>query len=1618
MRSLRKILVLVGILGALVMGTKTLSNESNFSATQIGPVAYYKFDGNYEDDSGNSNHGTPIGKTSFISGKVGQALKLDGISNPGYVRVSNNNSLQFTDKLTVAFFLRMDGSYGQTGADCSGGAVDKAAQTVFAKRGDRKGFYANFVVSSDEGKLSSGYSINVYNPPRADIGDSFPYQIGEWTHLAFVIDSGTLIEYVNGEEVARKENQVVNFTRANSEDLYIGIQNNTGYACLDFWFPLNGAIDELRFYNRALSQDEIKTLTNITPPTNNPPYIPSNPSPSTGSSSQSINTTLSWQGGDPDGDTVVYGVYFGTQTTPPLVSNDQTQTTYNSNTLKYNTTYYWKIVATDNHGSSTSCPIWQFTTTSNDGIKQITSGDFLDYSPDWSPDGSMIIFHSNRDNRTTPPSSCPVVWDIYGVNVDTAEIQQLTDNRATYYYANGLQNPRFLGTSSSTIVVEDVNFYYEYMRVDISNVPATRTIIDGTEANFDSLLLIPGGMGGYYIISSPDGSLLAWEIYYPSLKTEVRVANIFDITPGSQGNFGPSATQVGKTIFSTGRVWGISFSPDGSKIAISASKDGKGYDIYIAKTDGSGTPTRLTTSGQDRGVKNIMPDWSKDNQIAFESNQTGRSEIYVINPDGSGLIQVTFDGGGAPSWSPDSQHIAFVSSRTGNDNIWIASLYPGENQPPNTPGNPSPSTGSTNQPINTTLSWQGGDPDGDTVVYGVCFGTQTTPPLVSNDQTQTTYNPGTLKHNTTYYWRIVATDNHGSSTQSSIWQFTTSDTPYNPMLSIPSYGPNKVTAFPKTIVSYVIRVQNNGSMKDTILLTTQTIPQVDGITLSTDSVILSPGESKIVNLYAEIKGDGSEIKITVTGTSQGDSSKKGSCEISYDSENWFPLRVRIVFYKISLSFDVPKHVKKCVGSQGTWSIIDLVFDPKNAEENLREFFFHISDNDTKGSASLKIEFPNDYNIIATDFDVSEDGYSFPNWPLIDLPDWVSEKTFLGHCYGMSATSILYFTGALTRPYNATSTYCLPKKWEVTTKISLYQFSLESFRAGNQIEKSPPLENEEYKKLKEGLKDGPVIITGFFAKKHSVVAYKIIEFSNKAYILLYDNRSPHDSSDQKKFLESFYCAIYDFESGRFKDVDGNYSKFVVTKPELVVQQILLSIKCPVNVQITDQHGRIIASDGTNQIPDADMIIGSDTKIFSLPATLTYSTQINAYDKGSFTLSVTTPTEDGDSYAFVAFENIPISSSTKASITLQPDTGPGSMSIDYDGNNVVDELRMPDSSLTQKPFIAKSEGGTLTLQDGTRIIIPQNVLSEDAEVMLSSAISNEKMALIKNANDKIGPFIAQLQSIKAVREIIIRRILDGSVTTNLNGNLTLSIPYPDTNNDGYIDGTEIKEGCLGIFTLNEEKREWKMVSGSQIDTNANLVSVQVNHLSIFSLMANVITSITHNATTPLGIGSVLTVAMQGQAGGTATFTIACMATTTMTEVSSGTYQGTYTVREGDYIIDGIVTGWLQLGTQTYRMDATTTVTLKGVRDNLTNVIAYPNPCKDHNKITFKNLTDQYKIRIYNIAGELIYEKELTNTNGNAEWNLKNRSGKDVASGVYIYLITNNQNQKATGKIGVIR
>jgi hypothetical protein len=98
------------------------------------------------------------------------------------------------------------------------------------------------------------------------------------------------------------------------------------------------------------------------------PGTPSTPSPSNGATGVSTSPTLSWAATSNTGS---YDVYFGTSSTPPYMGNT-TSPSYPRSGLSSNSTYYWKIVAKNNCGSSTSGPVWSFSTTVTSATLSIT----------------------------------------------------------------------------------------------------------------------------------------------------------------------------------------------------------------------------------------------------------------------------------------------------------------------------------------------------------------------------------------------------------------------------------------------------------------------------------------------------------------------------------------------------------------------------------------------------------------------------------------------------------------------------------------------------------------------------------------------------------------------------------------------------------------------------------------------------------------------------------------------------------------------------------------------------------------------------------------------------------------------------------------------------------------------------------------------------------------------------------------------------------------------------------------------------------------------------------------------------------------------------------------------
>jgi len=98
------------------------------------------------------------------------------------------------------------------------------------------------------------------------------------------------------------------------------------------------------------------------------------------------------------------------------------------------------------------------------------------------------------------------------------------------------------------------------------------------------------------------------------------------------------------------------------------------------------------------------------------------------------------------------------------------------NSPPNTPNNPNPTNGITNVDLNADLSWNCSDPDNDSLTYDVYFGTNSSPPKVFSNQSNSSYDLS-LGYETTYYWRIIAWDSYNASNSSVIWSFTTKSSP-------------------------------------------------------------------------------------------------------------------------------------------------------------------------------------------------------------------------------------------------------------------------------------------------------------------------------------------------------------------------------------------------------------------------------------------------------------------------------------------------------------------------------------------------------------------------------------------------------------------------------------------------------------------------------------------------------------------------------------------------------------------------------------------------------------------------------------------------------------------------
>ncbi len=444
------------------------------------------------------------------------------------------------------------------------------------------------------------------------------------------------------------------------------------------------------------------------------PEVPSAPTPADGGTLDSLAIELSWTCSDPDGDPLTYDIYLDTSSTPEVLIASIDTTSYTPIGLRYNSTYYWQIVATDTTGLETEGPIWSFSLGAdaivpscsliapNGGELWYIGSDYditweaadddsianyvLEYSIDggdsWMAIGDTIGV-GNQDTAWTIPSTpspqCLVrisCYDFGGNTIsDTSDsifmiwpqggmiaFSSDRDAAATSIftmYANG-DNPQNITNMSGLDDDVDVDWSPDCSRFVYRKHIYSLNDNDIFVMNFD-------GSEQTNITNSPttNDSYPAWS----PLGDKIAFASVRDGTDWDIWLMNPDGSNLSiLTSAISAHDSYPSWSPTGDQIVFMSTRDASSYDVYKMDSDGS-NPQRLTTDPSH----DAWPAWSPDGSlITFCTNRHGENEIYTMNANGSNPQRITNNSVSDfwPRWSPDGR-ILFMSYRTGDWEIWV-----------------------------------------------------------------------------------------------------------------------------------------------------------------------------------------------------------------------------------------------------------------------------------------------------------------------------------------------------------------------------------------------------------------------------------------------------------------------------------------------------------------------------------------------------------------------------------------------------------------------------------------------------------------------------------------------------------------------------------------------------------------------------------------------------------------------------------------------------------------------------------------------------------------------------------------------------------------------------------
>ncbi len=249
---MKKSLLLLSVLVTLLSCKKDCIETTPTPTTlKDGLVAHYKFSGNTLDETSNKNDGTAIGATLSTDrfGNQNESFSFNGTSN--YIKINASTSLDLKESFSISSWIRPTNSQSPGIVVWHGGPA--SGQDPFILYFSNGVGYNGLGVRKDCG---TGFTINeTYSPLNVIFSNV-------WIHVVGTCNSSTkqMKIYINGELVKATSftDLTFSYSTTNFYTMLGAVESTAGISGF-----FNGKMDEVRIYNREVTQKEVMELSQL-----------------------------------------------------------------------------------------------------------------------------------------------------------------------------------------------------------------------------------------------------------------------------------------------------------------------------------------------------------------------------------------------------------------------------------------------------------------------------------------------------------------------------------------------------------------------------------------------------------------------------------------------------------------------------------------------------------------------------------------------------------------------------------------------------------------------------------------------------------------------------------------------------------------------------------------------------------------------------------------------------------------------------------------------------------------------------------------------------------------------------------------------------------------------------------------------------------------------------------------------------------------------------------------------------------------------------------------------------------------------------------------------------------